>query len=139
MDLSLHSMTGYRRAIVGLLLPAFVLLACFPFHYHLHPVDAAHHDGVLGTHDHAHHTLDRHVLTDIGKVAHHADSHTIDPGADLVFKSAAPQLPPFILAFILLLLLVGEPLTTRFARSPVGRPSHLRWQNSPPLRAPPHA
>lgn len=139
MNPSLHSMASYRRAVVGLLLPAFLLLAFFPFHYHLHPADAAHHDGGLGAHGHAHHTTDLHVLTDIDKVAHHADSHTIDPGADLTFKSAGPQLPPFVLAFVLLLLIVGAAPTARFTQPPAGRPSRLLWRSSPPLRAPPRA
>jgi hypothetical protein len=129
-----HQFALHKRGISFLLIPAFLLLTLFPFHFHLHHAD----DGVA--HDSAAytHTIDLHVLSDFADSNHHKNSHAIDPTAYASFKISGLRLPLFILAFSVLLLLLPGAQRIRYSLVYVihGFTQKTRY-NTPPLRAPP--
>jgi hypothetical protein len=131
-----HKIALHKRAISCLLIPAFLLLALFPFHYHLHHLtDGDAHDSVDQRH-----VTDLHALTAIGDVDHHKDSHIIDPTSHATFKMSGLQLPLFILAFTLLALLQPGTQRIRYSlQSPSCSFAHQPRYSTPPLRAPPRA
>lgn len=136
MNSCFHKIALHKRAVSCLLIPAFLLLALFPFHYHLHHVAVAtdHGPDVLG------HVTDMHVLTDIAGSSHHKDSHTIDPTSHATFSMAGLQLPLFILAFALLALSLPDAGQICYRlQSVICRFSSPSRYSTPPLRAPPHA
>jgi hypothetical protein len=128
-----YKLALHKRGISFLLIPAFLLLTLFPFHFHLHHADgAAAHDPAASPH-----TIDMHVLSNIADADHHSGSHAIDPTAYAASKISALQLPLFIAAFALLLLL---PRVQQLRYQPISDihafTQHARY-TFPPLRAPP--
>ena len=97
-----YTIARYRRGISCLLLAAFLLLALSPFHFHLHH---SHDTGMHGA-DAQSHTIDMHVYADVSDVEHHNDAHAIEPTTYITLKLSALQLPLFIAAFALLILLL---------------------------------
>jgi hypothetical protein len=131
-----HKIVLHKRGISCLLIPAFLFLTLFPFHYHLHHVaDADVHESAAYSH-----TMDLHVLAEIDDPAHHKDSHTIEPASYATLKLSVPQMPLFILAFTLLILLLPAVQHVRYNLVSLihGYSRNTRY-STPPLRAPPRA
>ncbi|MDH3979048.1 MAG: hypothetical protein OEU91_00900 [Gammaproteobacteria bacterium] len=131
-----HKIALHKRAISCLLIPAFLFLTLFPFHYHLqHVADADVHESSIYSH-----AIDLHVLADIDDPAHHTDSHTIDPASYATLKLSVLQLPLFILAFTLLVFSLPAVQHVRYNLASLVRScsQHNRY-TTPPLRAPPRA
>ena len=128
------SMTNFRRTISLLLMLSFLWLTLFPYHYHLDHEDESR-TGVEAT---SNHIVNLHDASDLTNPDHLPGSHTIEPDSDLLLKPAGAQLPLAVLVLSLLLLL---PLPTGI-QHPHGfkvkeKLPYLRWDTSPPLRAPP--
>ncbi len=119
-----------------MLIVAFLVLALFPFHFHLHHADdAASHDSAAYTH-----TIDMHVYADVSDVEHHGDGHAIEPTTYTTLKITTLQLPLFILAFTLLVLLLPAVQHVRYNLASLTRScSQDTRYTTPPLRAPPRA
>jgi hypothetical protein len=126
----------YKRGISCLLISALLLLALFPFHFHLHHAGDAAPQGP----DAYSHTIDMHVYADVSDVEHHGDGHAIEPATYPTLKITALQLPLFIAAFMLLIILLPVTQHVRYCLLSVNSrvTQHYRY-NTPPLRAPPRA
>jgi hypothetical protein len=131
-----HKIALHKRGISCLLIVAFLVLALFPFHFHLHHADdAASHDSAAYSH-----TIDMHAYADVSDVEHHGDGHAIEPTTYTTLKITTLQLPLFIAAFTLLVLLLpgAQHIRYRLVSVTQGSSRDTRY-TTPPLRAPPRA
>ncbi len=142
MNSGRHDMATRKKAFSWLLMLAFLSLAVFPYHYHLHHVDA--HDGVRVAAPV--HVLDTHFYTGSNESDDHSDqhmdghdnSHTIESSSDITIKSSTSKLPLLALLFTISLLLLFSKREKLLRLAPLDRkrPSFNPY-HTPPLRAPP--
>ncbi len=120
-----------RRSISWLLVIAVLVTTLLPAHYHLHHLYSA------GAVDHAH-TIDLHIIADKVDQSHHDGASILSAIPDVVLKKNNPELFPYIILAILLVLLpiYNNQVRIRTDHSDLSL-KQLYPYFSPPLRAPP--
>lgn len=123
-----------RKSISWLLIAAILLAVFVPAHYHLHHL---YNDDTFSSTAHAH-VIDLHVLIEKSGQSHHDEATSIAATPDGIVKKSNPDLLPFILLTVLLLLLpvLSKPISLQLSYTIAG--AKQRYPHFiPQLRAPP--